>query len=203
MHYPAPFRAARAEDSARIAELFEISSDGVANYVWSLLQDDYPGLSLLEIGARRYARTDTDFSYENCVVAEQDGDVVGLLHAYVMDGEPLPLGSAMPDHDVADVPDVLRPYAALEWPGSYYVSGVALLPDHRNRGLGSGFLKIAEAAARAKGCSVQSLIVFEQNEAAHRLYKRLGWTEVARRAVVPHPFIHFTGDALLMVKPVA
>jgi hypothetical protein len=57
----AVLRPARSGDCRRIAELFRISSDGVADYIWRTLQADYPGLSLLEIGERRYARENTAF----------------------------------------------------------------------------------------------------------------------------------------------
>lgn len=36
-----------------------------------------------------------------------------------------------------------------------------------------------------------------------RLYERHGFREVARRPVVPHQVIRYTGDALLMVAEVA
>jgi len=45
-----------------------------------------------------------------------------------------------------------------------------------------------------------SLVVFEQNRDALRLYQRHGYREVARESIVPHPLIRLTGDALLMVK---
>lgn len=48
-----------------------------------------------------------------------------------------------------------------------------------------------------------SLIVFEQNTEAKRLYERHGFREVTRRPVVPHQLIRYTGDALLMVAEVA
>ena len=57
--------------------------------------------------------------------------------------------------------------------------------------------------ATAQDLAKTSLIVFEQNAGAKRLYERTGYREVARHAVTPHPLIHFTGDALLMVKSLA
>jgi ribosomal protein S18 acetylase RimI-like enzyme len=58
----------------------------------------------------------------------------------------------------------------------------------------------AERSGRALGFNKLSLIVFEQNAAAKRLYDRSGYVEKRRHAVVPHPLIHYTGDAILMVK---
>jgi ribosomal protein S18 acetylase RimI-like enzyme len=52
------------------------------------------------------------------------------------------------------------------------------------------------------GFAVLSLLVFEQNRRAVALYHRLGYREVDRRPVVPHPLIHHTGDVILMVKEI-
>jgi ribosomal protein S18 acetylase RimI-like enzyme len=188
----ATIRPATRDDARAIAALFQISSDGVADYVWSLLRDEYPGLSLIEIGERRYAREDTDFSYENCIVAEDAGRVVGMLHSFAMPDTLEP----PPD----DMDPVLRPYAELEIAASLYISGLALEPDYRGRGLGTRFLEIACERARDVGLKQLSLIVFEANEGALRLYKREGFTERDRRKIVPHPMIHYTGDAILMAR---
>jgi hypothetical protein len=73
----ARFRAASKEDCYELACLFRIASGGVADYMWSRLAPKYPGLTPLEIGAHRFAREEGNFSYKNCVVAEQDGAVIG------------------------------------------------------------------------------------------------------------------------------
>ena len=185
-------RPARIGDCRRIAELFRISSDGIADYIWSRLQDEHPGQAPIEIGTQRYARENTAFSYQNCVVAEHDGAVVALLHAFVI---------AASEGD-AEVDPVLRPYAELEAPGSLYISALAVLPEWRGQGLGTRLLAAARERARALGCPALSLICFAENGAARRLYRRHGFRVVDRRAVVPHPMIHATGEALLMSAPV-
>ncbi len=68
----APLRPATIEDCYDIARLFEIASGGVAEYTWTTMQADYPGLSPIEIGERRYASDRTVFTYKNCIVASQD-----------------------------------------------------------------------------------------------------------------------------------
>ena len=188
-------RPARREDCRRIAELFRISSDGIADYIWSTLQDDYPGQAPLEIGRQRYAREDTAFSYQNCVVAERDGAVIALLHAFVS----APSDGVRADEDVDPV---LRPYAELEAPGSLYISALAVAPGCRGRGIGTRLLEAARERARTLGCPALSLICFAENGGARRLYQRHGFRIVDRRAVVPHPMIHATGEALLMSAPV-
>jgi GNAT superfamily N-acetyltransferase len=191
----AVLRPAVPDDCRRIAELFRIASDGVADYVWSELQAQYPGASLVEIGRRRYARENTAFSYQNCLVAEHEGAVIGMMHAFVIEpaDEPAPARAIDP---------VLRPYAELEAPGSLYISALAVTERHRGRGIGRRFLAAARERARRLGCPSLSLICFEGNDGAKRLYEREGFATIDRREIVPHPLIHVTGTALLMTSTV-
>lgn len=190
----ANFRWAHAGDARTIAELFAESSGGVAEYVWTQIDAD---ADPLDTGEVRYKRTGTEFSYENCVLAEVDGQVAGMMVSFPMPGH---ADTANDNHD-ADVDPVLRPYDELEVPGSYYICGIAMFPEFRGMGLGTRFLEFAKSRAAAERCGTLSLIVFEENTGAKRLYERQGYTVVDRRAVVPHPCIRYTGDALLMTAP--
>jgi len=185
------FRAATAEDARRIAELFSVSSDGVVNYVWMTLASEYPGLEPIEIGAVRYAGEEGNFSYTNCVVAEREGTVIGQLCTY-----PVEETAEDPGDQPAD--PILEPYTRLEIPGTLYISSLALFEGFRGMGLGTEMISIARDQARERGFGALSLLVFEQNTGAVKLYKREGFREVDRAAVVPHPLINHTGDVLLM-----
>ncbi|HEY6582139.1 MAG TPA: GNAT family N-acetyltransferase [Rubrobacter sp.] len=188
------FRAATRQDSRRIAELFSISSDGVVDYVWTTLAPEYPGLEPVEIGAIRYAREEGNFSHTNCVVAEREGEVIGQLCTY-----PVEAGAEEPEEPVDPV---LEPYARLEIPGTLYISSLVLLEGFRGMGLGTEMLSIARDRARKRNLDALSLLVFEQNTGAVKLYEREGFREVDRAAVVPHPLIHHTGDVLLMTAEI-
>ncbi len=181
-------RPASKADCASIAKLYSISSDGVADYIWTKMAE--PGEDIQEVGRKRYEREGTAFSFENCMIAESDGEIIGMMVAFPMYIDP----------DDEETDPVLTPYSKLEEDNSYYICGVAMFPEHRGLGVGSKFLSLAEEHAEEKGFNKLSLIVFEQNADAKRLYDRLGYAEVAREAVVPHPLIHYTGDAVLMVK---
>jgi ribosomal protein S18 acetylase RimI-like enzyme len=190
----ASFRAAIKEDCYEIARLFRIASDGVADYVWSTLTLKYPGLTPLEIGARRYASEEGNFSYKNCVVAEQDGAVIGMLFTFPIEG-----GQEAGD---GPVDSILEPYEELEILGSFYICALALFPRFRGRGLGTEMLSIAREQACERGFGTLSLLVFEQNERAVGLYEHNGFKVVDRAQVVPHNLIHHTGDVLLMASKV-
>ncbi len=188
------FRPAKREDSRRIAELFSISSDGVVDYVWMTLASEYPGLEPVEIGAVRYASEEGNFSYTNCVVAEREGEVIGQLCTY-----PVEASTEDPDETIDPI---LEPYGRLEIPDTLYISSLALFDGVRGMGLGTEMISIARDQARERGFDVLSLLVFEQNAGAMKLYEREGFREVDRAAVVPHPLINHTGDVLLMTAPV-
>jgi len=183
------FRPAVLSDCPLIARLYSIASDGVADYVWSNLAE--PGEDILDVGRRRYEREGTAFSYTHCTIAVRNERVAGMLVAFPMHVD----HNADPEDD-----PVLRPYAILEEDASYYICGVALFPEFRGQGIGSWFMNIAEDDARKSDFTKTSLLVFEQNAGARRLYDRLGYREVAREKVVPHPLIKLDGDVILMVK---
>jgi len=70
----------------------------------------------------------------------------------------------------------------------------------RRRGIARILMQMAEEKCREKKMPALSLIVLEDNTIAHGFYQRLGYREVMRKPIVPHPLIHYTGDALLLVK---
>jgi ribosomal protein S18 acetylase RimI-like enzyme len=183
-------RAATKADCRTIAELYRIASDGVSDYIWTKLAE--PGQDLLDVGQRRYEREDTAFSYRNASVVERNGKVIAMLVSFPM---------VVDEHHVESDP-VLAPYSALEEPDSYYICAMAVYPEFRGQRTGQRLLQLAEDKARNHGFSRLSLIVFEKNTGAKRLYERFGYHERARRPVVPHPLIHHEGDAVLMVKDI-
>jgi len=188
-------RPALKTESRIVAELFEIASDGVASYVWSTLQEDFPDLSLLEIGQHRYERENTAFSYQNCLMATGEGRVLGMMHAYAIEAP------TNPGPDAPPVDPVLKPYSELEASGTLYIAGVAVWPDDRGQGVGMHLLEAARARARGLGLRELSLLCFAGNTGARRFYERAGFVVVDWRPVVPHPMIRHTGDVLLMLAP--
>jgi ribosomal protein S18 acetylase RimI-like enzyme len=206
------FRSATVNDCYTIAQLFRIASDGVADYIWSTLTDDYPGLTPVEIGATRYASEESLFSYKNCVLAERNGNPIGMMLTFpIAESEhpetPLEDKNNPEKNDTnaepitSNEPDVLAPYG-LEALGSWYICALALFPEFRGQGIGTQFLAIANQQAAARGFSELSLLCFEQNTRAFKLYQRHGFSVIDRTEVVPHPLIHHTGDILLMTAAV-
>ncbi|NCF52698.1 GNAT family N-acetyltransferase [Gammaproteobacteria bacterium] len=181
-------RPAARSECRTIAELYRISSDGVAEYIWTKIAK--PGENILDVGQRRYAEEDSVFSYRNCSMVDWKWNTAGMIIAFPMEI----------DDEYVESDPVLVPYSKLEEPDSYYICGMAVFPEYRGRGIGTQLLQHAERRSREHGLSKLSLIVFEKNAGAKRLYERSGYSEKAHEPVVPHPLIHFDGRAVLMVK---
>ena len=192
---PFSLRPARKADAPVLARLDDLASDGIAGYVWSLLAE--PGEPPLDYGRKRLEREDSAFSYRNAVVAEADGQVVGMLIGY---RQPDPYETGRP----ADLPDILTPLIALEAmvPGAWYISSLAVLPDCCGRGVGARLLANADGLARDSGARTASLIVAEANGRALALYRRHGYECAARRPIVPYPGAQYGGDWVLLTKAV-
>lgn len=186
------FRPAQRGDAREIARFFQITSEGGADYIWSLIAQ--PGEDLLEVGAARYAREGVNFSYENCLIAEQQGRVIGMMHSYVTRHDP---------HAEPVTDPVLAPYADMEIPDTLYISSLALDDGWRNKGLGATFLQAAQARCEALGLKGLSLIDYAANTGARRFYERHGFSIVKTCQITPHPLIRVTGKAFLMSRPVA
>ncbi len=65
--------------------------------------------------------------------------------------------------------------------GEGYVTNVAVLPQYRRKGIGERLVREAVRGAKLRGCDFLSLEVRVGNEAAIRLYERLGFQRQGRR----------------------
>jgi ribosomal protein S18 acetylase RimI-like enzyme len=192
------YRPATPGDSRFIARMIDLSSDGVALIEWTQAARAAGDRTPLETGARYYASAEGDYSYRNCILAEVSGRRAGMLLSFPMHArEP---GEAVPAPPFDDT-DVFAPYRYLEAPGTWYICGVAVTPEHRGRGIGKRLMQNAAEQAVEHGYDRLSLVVFEENRVALRLYRQLGYRIIKRAPVVPHPLIRCGGDALLMVAP--
>ena len=191
-----PLRRATKEDGRALAELTEFAGGGIPGYLWS--QQAKEGQPPIEVGIERVSREDANFSYRNAVVAEADDRVAAMMLVYRLPEE-------QDDTDLDELPDLLRPLVELELrvPGSFYINALATYPEYRGLGLGTKLLEAAHILATEAGCEKLSLEVFNQNEAAVRLYEHHGFQAVARLAVEPHPSHPYEGDVVLMTRKVS
>ena len=93
---------------------------------------------------------------DRVVVAELDGDVVGLAHL-----------------QVAPALEYDRPAAK--------VAALAVDESHRGEGIGRALMEDMEREARARGCVLLYLTTAERRADAHAFYDRIGLEHTGRR----------------------
>jgi ribosomal protein S18 acetylase RimI-like enzyme len=191
-------RPAVSDDARDLARLIAISSDGIAVIEWQE-QARKEQCDALDVAERLYQVPQQDYSYSNATMTESDGKIAGMLLAFAMPSAPPRNSENRPG---VDDENVFAPFIYLEEPNSWYICGVAFYPQHRGKGLGTQLMELGNEQAKENGFSKLSLIALEQNTGAVRLYERLGYEVVDSAPIVPHPMIHYVGDALLMTRPV-
>ena len=192
-----PFRQATKADAPDLAYLNALAGGGIVEFIF---RDVVPGVGPIDLFAETFADDAEPYTWRNCVVADDGGQVVGELHAYPADDK----AKVEPDPRIpAERFSILSPIDRLEAPGTWHISAVAVRPDYQGRGLGRRFLQLAEKQAREKAFTEISLHVFEDNRGAIALYETLGFW-VAGRCSLDHPALaHHEGDLLLMRCPVS
>ncbi len=187
-----PLRPARLSDAAKLAELVNYAGEGLPLYLWRKLAT--PETTDWEIGRQRAMRETGSFSYKNAAMIEAEGDVAGCLIGYAIADkiDPLP----------EDMPAMFRPLQELEnlAPGSWYVNVLAVMPEHRGKGLGTRLLRLADDIGRADGKPMMSVIVSDANTGARRLYERCSYTQAARRGMVKEDWINAGRNWVLLTK---
>lgn len=182
---------ARRADTQHIAALIDQAGEGIPEAIWA----DYTqsGQSPMAFGAERAGSDEGNFSWKNVQLLNEDGRVKGMLLAYR-----LPEGAP----DMTDLHPLEVTLVELEAlvPGSYYINAVAVYPDARGVGHGTRLMQRAEQQAVAEGCDRCTLIVFAHNQGALRLYRSLGYRQIAERGPVDDPRFRRLGACLLMEK---
>ena len=187
-----PLRPARFDDAPVLAELVNHAGEGMPLYLWAQMAS--PGQSAWEVGVSRAARDTGSFSYRNAFVIESQETVAGCLIGYEIPDRPEPVSP--------DMPAMIRPLQELEnlAPGTWYVNVLAILPAHRNSGLGTRLLGLAEELGRAARKRGMSVIVSDANPGARRLYERCGYGEAGTRPMVKEAWVNEGGNWVLLTK---
>ena len=170
-------RQARKEEASQIAELFMLAwpVDEILDSIgsnWNPLESNPVTYDWLHKSITLIAASEeTIYSYENTLVADIDGNVVGAMCAY--DGA---------DYQRLKQPivDVLGPdcgFAKMKETeaGEFYLDSVGVLPEYRGRGIASRIIEAQCERAASLGHKVAGLIVDIDKPQVKAIYTKLGF----------------------------
>ena len=132
-------------------------------------------------------------------MAETDTGVAGMVLSYQLPQADDVLVSRL------DLPAFMQPLIELEAqvPESYYINMLAIYPAYRNSGIGTALIGHVDTLAHDANCKLVSVLVFEENADALRLYLRLGFQTVAHRGLIEHECCLRQGQILLLTRDVS
>lgn len=164
-------RAAKKEDCKEVVPLIHSAIGSIANTLAGT-QDD---AEALEVVGDFFCQEGNRLSYENTLVCEMDGKVVGFLLAYHGSRtEELDRPLVQRIADKTGDPQVQLVKEARD--DEYYLDSVAVADTHQGHGIGRQLLQAFEQKALSEDYHKLALIVEENNDKAHQLYSKMGYS---------------------------
>lgn len=173
------FRPAGPEDALFIARGFHTA----------MLYEDVPEERILLFAEKICTRDDVLYSWKNTLLA-CDGDTpVGMLTAY--DGRFYPTLRATTMQLIKELLGTV--FEGMEDEascGEYYLDSLAVIKDHRGRGIGRMLLQKGIEEGQRLGLKT-TLAVDPVNERAQRLYHSLGFEQVGELFIFGHTYYKY------------
>lgn len=168
-------RRAERQDAAELAILVDISSHGLASWLWYGAVLNGSRQTAFEEG-RSFMRSDTlRAAWTDASLALVDGEIAGMVIGY-------PIDPAIAREEAPH--PVFEPILQLQKTvtGHWFIDSLGIYRHHRGKGLGKRLLEYEIARG---GPGPVSLITESNNEIALALYGSRRFAEAARRRAVP------------------
>lgn len=127
------------------------------------------------------------FSYQNCIVAEENGKIVGLMNIY--DGAEVERLNAPIQKYVQDKYQYISSSDPETQAGEYYIDTLAVALEQQGKGIGSKLLDFAVTHYNENGITL-GLLVDIDNPKAEKLYLKKGFQHVGFKSLSGKSFKH-------------
>lgn len=169
-------RPARPEDYKLVAPLIVQAMDDLARTFVNTndLQKTYP---LFE---HFFKQPSNQYSFENTLVFQQNGEIAGSVTAY--DGAFLPLYRKPFLKYIAlhyNVKELVIENETLK--GEFYIDTLSVYPKFQGKGIGSKLLLAIQKKAEKEGHKKLGLLVDFKNPSAKKLYSALGFESIGKK----------------------
>ena len=187
------YRPGDKHDCVRLAELIDLASDGVVEY---LFHDLIPGMTPVQIIANSLENDNYPHTYKSAIVATIKNDIVGMALSYPSAYHKIT--DEMRNFFPADRLEHLSHFYAASVENSWYLDDLAVMASHRGEGIGEKLISLTKEKAVENGFHALSLIVFADNSLAIPLYKRTGFEIVQKVELRGNEYINHHEDCFLM-----
>ncbi len=175
-------RPATVADAALIAKAVAMGIGDVETL------ENYCGADYESVLTDIAATTGTQYSWQNALVAEVDGQGAGAIVGY--DGAKLYDLRKGTLQVVMDRVGKIPAIADETQPGEYYIDTLAVLPEFRGMGIGKALIDAFCSNVFRQGYTCVGLIVDDQNLSAQALYVSLGFEQVGLTPFFDHLMFH-------------
>ena len=177
------FRGAVKKDAEKAAELIHIAIDDIAEKLTGQTKEE----NIRETLAHFFREENNRLSYQNTIVADILGEVVGIVITYP--GE----DASRLDEPILKKLRKKRRNEVIFFDketdeGDFYIDTVCVADRFRGYGIGSLLLKETEKAAIQKGYLRLSLNVAQDNPVAKKLYEQNGYKDEKAIKINEHPY---------------
>ena len=155
-------------DCKIIAELINTSAEGAAEYLFAEINKSITPIEYLA----NLLEQEVYYSYANTVVAEVEGNVVGMALSFPSEGLVCP---QMQNQYSAQQLLYIQSFVEHKIAESWHLDALCVLPSYRNSGIGGKLLAAVKTRAQSYKFTSVGVFVFASNEAAFKFYRRHGF----------------------------
>ncbi|MEO8253448.1 MAG: GNAT family N-acetyltransferase [Flavobacterium sp.] len=177
-------RKATLKDSKAIAPLLLLAMEDII-YTFINTNDYQKAIAFL---LHFIAQENNQYSYQNCVVAEQENQIIAAVNIY--DGAKLielrnPIIAYIHTHfNPAFCPE------AETQAGEFYIDCLGVNPNQQGKGIGSQLLAFLIQEYVVQNQKIVGLLVDDKNPQAKKLYLKLGFKSVGKKSLVGKTLEH-------------
>lgn len=187
------YRPAKIEDADIIADLSIVAGGGIIEF---LLTDVVPGISPKQILSAQIASEDPPFSYRYVTVAEDEGNVIGIIHCYPSEYCMVPDASVIPTDRINYI---MAPMFQNPVKDSLYLHALAISPTYHGQYVSVKLWNYTCNMAKNKSFKSVTGHVWRDNKAI-LLYKLFGAKAIAHLDIKRTPLLPHDGGMILMQK---
>lgn len=176
------FKTGQLQDCDQIADWINTVGHGHIEYLLDSLVPDLFALRHLAL----VLAEDPNYSYKNVDLAENEDSAVGLVFSYHSASNQLT--SEMQNILSEDRIQWMRYFSDNQIENSWYINTLGVSAKFRRQGLARSLIDCASRRALQNDTDCLSLHVYENNDAAIRLYETCGFAIEKKIDLSAHPF---------------